>query len=342
MQETGNVRQSNIAKEKQDAQVGKPCGYFWSYCRWKSAAVILIVTFLAMIVYSCTHTKSEILLMENNVQEEDVSAEKIRYKHTNRRLPQAIIIGARKGGTRALLVFLNLHPQIMTAKKEVHFFDDDEAYPLGPEWYRKKMPYTFPGQLTIEKTPAYFVTDTVPMRIFQMNSTIKLLLVVRDPVERAISDYLQLFYKAGGEHGHIGTFEDMVLKDNGGIDVSYGPVKRSIYYRYLSRWLEVFPLKQIFIINGKDLVENPYHQMTQIETFLGLEKRITPNMFYYNESKGFYCIHTDEIEKCLRDSKGREHPYVSPVVIHKLRKFYAPFNQKLYDLTGHNYGWLET
>ncbi len=42
-----------------------------------------------------------------------------RYKHTKRRLPQAIIIGVRKAGTRALLTFMNMHPQVQVAKNEV-------------------------------------------------------------------------------------------------------------------------------------------------------------------------------------------------------------------------------
>jgi len=48
------------------------------------------------------------------------------------------------------------------------------------------------GQLTIEKTPAYFVVGRVPSRVRQMNSSIRLLITVRDPVERVISDYLQV------------------------------------------------------------------------------------------------------------------------------------------------------
>ncbi|OQR77499.1 heparan sulfate sulfotransferase-like, partial [Tropilaelaps mercedesae] len=57
-----------------------------------------------------------------------------------KRLPQCIIIGARKGGTRALLEFLNLHPAIEKATDEVHFFDDDSKYRLGLDWYRTRMP----------------------------------------------------------------------------------------------------------------------------------------------------------------------------------------------------------
>lgn len=72
-----------------------------------------------------------------------------------------MIIGVRKCGTRALLEMLNLHPDIQKAPGEVHFFDRDENYLKGLEWYRRKMPHSFHGQITIEKSPSYFVTPEV-------------------------------------------------------------------------------------------------------------------------------------------------------------------------------------
>lgn len=120
----------------------------------------------------------------------------IRRRHFDpeplQRLPQCLIIGVRKAGTRALLEFLSLHPDIRIQKQELHFFDDDQTYSLGLDWYRRRMPYTSSGQLTIEKTPGYFVGEDVPQRVRAMNVSVKLLVIVRDPVERAISDYAQL------------------------------------------------------------------------------------------------------------------------------------------------------
>lgn len=75
--------------------------------------------------------------------------------------PQALIIGVRKCGTRALLEMLYLHPMVQKASGEVHFFDRDENYALGLDWYRSKMPLSFKGQITIEKSPSYFVTPEV-------------------------------------------------------------------------------------------------------------------------------------------------------------------------------------
>ncbi|RXG67968.1 Heparan sulfate glucosamine 3-O-sulfotransferase 3B1 [Armadillidium vulgare] len=106
-----------------------------------------------------------------------------------RRLPHVLIIGAKKAGTRALLEFLRLHPSIAAAGAELHFFD--RFFYKGPSWYRSRLPMSLEGQLTVEKTPAYFVDKDVPERVKKVLPTVRLLLVVRDPVIRAISDYTQ-------------------------------------------------------------------------------------------------------------------------------------------------------
>lgn len=83
------------------------------------------------------------------------------YPVAAKRLPQAIITGVRKCGTRALLEMLYLHPMVQKAAGEVHFFDRDENYEKGLEWYRSQMPHSYRGQVTIEKSPSYFVTPEV-------------------------------------------------------------------------------------------------------------------------------------------------------------------------------------
>lgn len=73
-----------------------------------------------------------------------------------RQLPSALIIGVKKGGTRALLEFIRLHPDVRAAGSEVHFFD--RHYRKGFHWYRKRMPPTLEGQITMEKTPSYWAS----------------------------------------------------------------------------------------------------------------------------------------------------------------------------------------
>ncbi|VDN44839.1 unnamed protein product, partial [Gongylonema pulchrum] len=70
-------------------------------------------------------------------------------RRRQKRLPQCLIIGVRKGGTRALLDALALQPYIRIARQEMHFFNDNETYAKGSEWYRQQMPYTYPEQCLI-------------------------------------------------------------------------------------------------------------------------------------------------------------------------------------------------
>lgn len=163
---------------------------------------------------------------------------------TRRRLPQCLIIGVRKCGTRALLEFLNIHPSVVKARDEVHFFDEDSKYSLGLKWYRDQMPPSEVDQVTIEKSPAYFVTESAPSRVLAMNSSIKLIVIVRDPVIRLISDYAQLAAnkrarRIVGDLRPLKTFEESVLLPDDQVDVSYKPVQTSIYGLHFSRWIQV-------------------------------------------------------------------------------------------------------
>ncbi|RWS26721.1 heparan sulfate glucosamine 3-O-sulfotransferase 5-like protein [Leptotrombidium deliense] len=260
----------------------------------------------------------------------------------HRRLPQCIIIGVRKGGTRALLEFLNIHPSVQKASDEVHFFDDDSKYELGLEWYRRQMPYSFPEQVTIEKSPAYFVTESAPYRIHAMNSSVKLLLIVRDPVTRLISDYAQLAENKAKKERRVATFEQVVLLADGSVNTNYKPVRTSIYSLYYTRWIQVFPGHQIHIVDGDRLVYDPFPEVQRVERFLGLPHRISRENFSYNATKGFYCVKLNgTVEKCLNESKGRPHPDVDPVVVQTLRRFYSPFNRKFYKMVKKDFGWPE-
>lgn len=137
----------------------------------------------------------------------------------NRRLPSALIIGVKKSGTRALLEFIRFHPDVRGSGCELHFFD--RHYSKGLDWYRHHMPPTHRGQVTIEKSPSYFITREVPKRVFQMDPKMKLLLVVRDPVTRAISDYTQAVTKMTTDR----KFEELAFVSGrrGSVDLIFEP-----------------------------------------------------------------------------------------------------------------------
>ena len=85
------------------------------------------------------------------------------------RLPKALIVGVRKGGTRALLDLLARHPNVRACTREVHFFDRQENYKLGIDWYRSQMPLSLEVEIVIESTPVYFTSDDAPRLIYKMS-----------------------------------------------------------------------------------------------------------------------------------------------------------------------------
>ncbi|XP_066582096.1 heparan sulfate glucosamine 3-O-sulfotransferase 6 [Prorops nasuta] len=255
----------------------------------------------------------------------------------SRQLPSALIIGVKKGGTRALLEFLRLHPDVRAAGSEVHFFD--HHYAKGYRWYRRKMPPTLKGQVTMEKTPSYFITAEVPKRVQHMNSRMKLIVVVRDPVTRAISDYTQVRSK----RRNMPRFEELAFLNGSRIvDTSWAPLRIGVYARHLEKWLQYFPLSQFLFVSGERLIVDPVLEITRVQDFLALKRVICEKHFYFNTTKGFPCLLKSEkrpTPHCLGKNKGRNHPRIDPAAMERLRDFYRPFNQRFYQLTGMDFGW---
>ncbi|XP_067276675.1 heparan sulfate glucosamine 3-O-sulfotransferase 4 [Pseudorasbora parva] len=255
-----------------------------------------------------------------------------------KKLPQAIIIGVKKGGTRALLEALRVHPDVRAVGNEPHFFDRN--YEKGLDWYRELMPSTLEGQITMEKTPSYFVTNSAPKRIHSMARDIKLIIVVRNPVTRAISDYTQTLSK----RPEIPTFEVLAFKNRtlGLIDASWSALRIGIYALHLESWMQYFPLSQMHFVSGERLIIDPAGEMAKVQDFLGLKRIVTDKHFYFNKTKGFPCLKKPEdssTPRCLGKSKGRTHPKIDPDVIRRLHKFYKPFNMMFYQMTGQNFQW---
>ena len=251
-------------------------------------------------------------------------------------LPQAIVVGVMKGGTDTLATFLSLHPNIAMQKKvgAVQFFS--KYYDKGLDWYKTQMPCSKPDQITMEKSPQYF-TGKASERIYEMNSTIKLIIIVREPVSRMISHYDQI--QAANPWKIKSTLENVILKPNGEIDINSGIMALSLYAVHIKRWLEEFSLKQIYIVDGDNFREDPSVELNKIETFLGLPHFITKENFKFDEEKGFYCLKTTQGVNCMPKGKGRKHKELHPDLIDKLKKFFKPHNEEFFKIIQKRFNW---
>ncbi|KRX77876.1 Heparan sulfate glucosamine 3-O-sulfotransferase 3B1 [Trichinella sp. T6] len=252
-----------------------------------------------------------------------------------KRLPDAIIIGVKKAGTRATLEYLRLHDQIKAPGPEIHFFDRNYKY--GLDWYREQMPPAAPEDVIIEKTPRYFISPEAPTKIRSMNQKMKLIVVFRDPVTRLLSEYAQIASKRPG----LPSFEQMAFLDANRTRVnrSWGAVHTGLYEKHLRHWLKLFPKSQILFISGEQLITNPVNVTANMEQFLNLPKKITDQHFAFGGK--FPCLKKLPLSEphCLGKTKGRLHPVVSEKDLQTLRRFYKPYNDVLYKLIGQSFDW---
>ena len=262
-----------------------------------------------------------------------------------RRLPQCLIIGEMKCGTRALLSFMGLHPDIATANQEANFFD--AYYNKGLDWYRSQMPLSTAGQITVEKTPSYYRTPVCIDRIRSMNASTKVILLVRDPIDRSVSDWLEICRQF--RDGRIKvpericeTFEGSgILTKTGSVNSNSQFISHSIYSMFIDRWTRWFAIgTQLLVIDGDKFVSDPLSELVKVEHFLGLGNYFTEQNVVFNEEKGFYCKVSDSgHKKCLSKTKGVSHPDVQPDVEEKLRNYFKQHNQRFYDAVQHDFGW---
>ncbi|KAI4807765.1 hypothetical protein KUCAC02_027551 [Chaenocephalus aceratus] len=206
--------------------------------------------------------------------------------------------------------------------------------------FRGLMPRTLESQITMEKTPSYFVTKETPHRISAMSRDTKLIVVVRDPVTRAISDYTQTLTKSPD----LPSFQDLAFRNQslGIVDTSWNAIRIGLYALHLENWLRYFPLAQIHFVSGERLITDPAGELARVQDFLGLKRIVTDKHFYFNRTKGFPCLKKPESSgspRCLGKSKGRTHVQIDRDAIEQLRDFYRPYNIKFYEMVGHDFKW---
>jgi len=207
------------------------------------------------------------------------------------------------------------------------------------------MPLSGVGQLTVEKTPSYFVTPGAAQRVYNMSRDVRLLVVVRDPVTRALSHVTQAqsATRRRRRRADPRSFERRAFLDAArtAVDTSWPAISVGLYARHAASWLRQFPRSHVHFVHGDRLVTDPAAQLADVQAFLGLRPLVTRQHFHFNATKGFPCVRTSARSRprCLGDTKGRVHPHVDADVLSRLRDFYRPHNEQFYAMTGVDFGW---
>lgn len=195
-------------------------------------------------------------------------------------LPHFLVLGTQKGGTTSLHHLLSRHPGIYLPEvKEVHYFSQHDQQPL--RWYADHYRSAQPGQIRGDITPFYLFHCAAPGRIQRTLPRARLVALLRDPVERTLSQYFHAC-RNGYEHLELEAAlaaeaerlqgAEAVVRRLGGQHTSYQKhsyVSRSRYEQQLERYRVLFPAHQLLVLRSEDLFTNTEDCWNQLLAFLG-------------------------------------------------------------------------
>ena len=187
---------------------------------------------------------------------------KFGWRHP-RPLPHFLVVGTQKGGTTTLHHLLSLHPGIFLPEvKEVHYFS--QHFHHNRQWYADHYKSAKPGQVRGDITPFYLFHAAVPERIHSVLPKARLIALLRDPVDRLLSQYfharrhgyekLDLMSALAAEEVRL-SGADAVVRSHDGFHYSYQKhsyLNRSRYELQLQRYREWFPKRQLLVLRSED------------------------------------------------------------------------------------------
>lgn len=184
-------------------------------------------------------------------------------------LPNFLVIGTQRGGTSWLWKCLAGHPDVCVAgQKEVHFFDQDENWAKGVQWYCQQFG-SYSGEKAVgEATPSYMWHDDAPDRMARVVPSANLIVILRDPVDRAYSNYWRR--RRYGEIDPSITFEEAVE-----VDPEY--ISRGLYYRQLKRILELFSNEQLLVLFFDQIRRDPQELIKEVYNFVDVNYDYVPS-----------------------------------------------------------------
>ena len=249
-----------------------------------------------------------------------------------RKLPDFIIVGVQKGGTTSLFNDLKKHPNIkLNNNKEVHFFDRN--YAKGIYWYQSWFPLKNDERITGEATPSYIFYPNVIKRIHKHLPDIKLIVLLRDPVDRAYSHYQMekrkfrenLSFEEAIKHEQLNFTslynkvlkEDEYIANNELINKSY--LRRGVYVEQIKNLFSYYDKSKIMIIESKNFKENKLIILNEICDFLAIE---------HFKSK-----------VSLKNKNVHDFPRIDNKTKEVLKNYFSNYNKDLFKLINRKFEW---
>lgn len=229
--------------------------------------------------------------------------------------PTFLCIGVQKGGTTSIIHYMNQHPDIYMVNKELHFFDKFKPTPKLIANYESKFKPN--GKLIIgEKTPSYCYLRYAINRIHFYDPNIKLIIILREPIARAYSQY-NMFNpnRLDNFMAHILPKKNIALSNIRKNNRSQYNIVRGFYDKQLTHILSKFPKENVYIGISEEIQKNKQVEYNKIMNFLGAKDNIV-----IDETKDVH-IRTYTAPLNVEDAKV-------------LYDIYKPHNETLYEILG--------
>ena len=238
------------------------------------------------------------------------------YRSPQRKIDKLdfIIAGAQKSGTTALHYYLQKHPQITLGdQQEIHFFDNDELFagPVDYELLHRHFPPVKKGTIAGDCTPSYLYHQPAMERIWNYNPHIKLIILLRNPIERAFAHWNMQRFKGREPLDFLEAVqkEESRMKDATALAarrIAY--VDRGKYSAQLERVFKFFPREQVKLIKFEEFRDNNRETLDSIFAFLGVrllrairskDRNVVPyeRAMTIEERKDLYAIFAGEIAR---------------------------------------------
>ena len=250
---------------------------------------------------------------------------------SSRVLPNFIIAGTVRSGTTSLYNYICNHPSVLPAAyDEIGFFDSN--FQLGTMWYQSMFPTKKQMELVQEKTnfcltgedtPFYFWNKDAIKRISELIPNCKIIMIFRNPVDRAYSNY-QLGKRENKEDL---SFEKTIeiekqIINKGTKNLNFSEPRtyliKSLYSLQLKNWLTSFSKDQLYFLSTEQLSSKPNETMSGIFNFLGLSRHTLSE--FKKEKKAIY-------------------PEMNISTRNDLLEFFKSYNNELFSLIDKNFSW---
>jgi hypothetical protein len=222
-------------------------------------------------------------------------------------------IGAQKSGTSWVYACLYEHPQVCAPIKEIHFFSRPR-FVQGKVWYENHFKKCDVTKIKGEFSTSYLYSKEAPGRIQSMYPNVHIIAILRNPVERAFSQYRNAI--KAGEITQAVSFETFLANNE-------SVIGQGRYYEQLVRYIELFPKERILVLIYEDIKKDPKAFMRRVYQFLGVDDTFESSMLY-TEINVARTPKAVVIDRCMHHISETLRRFGFDRLVHAIRKIGLP------------------